>query len=193
MPNDETDLTQILRAGRDGKREALDQLLPYVYDELKAIARNYLRRERVDHTLQSTALVNEAYLRLVDQERADWKDRSHFFAIASMTMRRLLVNHARDRKALKRGGDRARVPLDSRIRGTDDDLQTDFIALDDALNDLAKQDQRLSRVTEMRFFAGMSMDEIGEVLGVDARTVRRYWKAARILLLDKLGNATGAS
>lgn len=187
MASDRGQVTLLLDAATGGNVDALNKLMPLVYEELRALAKSRMRREKSHHTLQTTALIHEAYVRLVDQKRVQWKNRQHFFAIAAQMMRRVLVNHARDRRAEKRGGGRQKVPLDERIGVADEATKVDLLALDDALNDLAASDERLSRVVEMRYFGGMSIDEIGGVLGVAPRTVKRYWKAAKLLLYEKLG------
>jgi RNA polymerase sigma factor (TIGR02999 family) len=182
-----TALTDLLKDSRAGNPDALDRLLPVVYDELRAIAHRQLRAERADHTLGTTALVHEAYLRLIDQTRVDWQDRSHFFAIAARTMRRVLVDYARRRAAGKRGAQAQRVTLDSAIVAVDQ--QADLVvALDDALARLARLDERQARVVEYRFFGGFSEEETAELLGVTARTVRRDWVKARGWLYQEVSS-----
>lgn len=163
---------------RDGNREALEWLLPLVYAELHRIARRQLRSERPDHTLNTTALVHEAYLKLVDQSRAEWRDRVHFSALAAQAMRRILVDHARKHLAAKRGGHRQRLPLKVAALSAGDRAAT-LIELDDALRDLARLEPRLSRVVECRFFGGLTEEETAAVLGVTPRTVRRDWVKAK--------------
>jgi RNA polymerase sigma factor (TIGR02999 family) len=158
-----------------------------VYDELRGLAASHMRRERADHTIQATALVHEAYLRLVDQDRVDWNDRNHFFAIAGRIMRRVLVNHARDRGRDKRGGQWKRVPLDADA-GPGESTEIDLLSLHEAIEFLEEHDERLAQVVELRFFSGMSMEEIGTHMEVDPRTIKRYWKAAKIVLLDRLSD-----
>jgi RNA polymerase sigma factor (TIGR02999 family) len=168
----------------------LDRMLPLVYDELHRLAAGYLRRERPDHTLQPTALVHEAYLRLVGQRQVDWRDRAQFIGVAAGMMRRILVNHARDRRAAKRPGDREAVSLSlvEQAGGTPD---VDLIALEDALERLAAQDARKARVVELRFFGGLSADEIAAVLDLSRATVEREWSFARHWLFVALEGARG--
>ena len=171
-------ITGLLLAWRAGKADALERLFPLVYDELCRIAHAQLRRERAGHTLGTTALVHEAYLKLVDQTRAQWVDRAHFFAVATDAMRRILVDHARRFRAEKRGGDAERVSLSDSMLVAEERAET-LLALDDALTQLAALDGRLSRVVECRFFGGLTEEETAEVLGVTARTVRRDWIKAK--------------
>ena len=180
------ELTQLLFNWSEGDSAALDKLMPIVYDELRRLASNYLRRENPGHTLQPTALVNEAYLRLVDQRQARWQNRAQFLGVAAQLMRRILVDHARQRDAAKRGGaDRHSLSLtdaDS-IAGKPD---ADLLAVHDALNELAVIDPQQSRIVELRFFGGLSIEETAEVLGVGHATVERDWKLARAWLRRKL-------
>ncbi len=185
MVAERDEVTELLLAARDGRREALDRLMPLVYEELKSIARNRLRAERRNDSLNTTALVHETYLKLVDQTRAQWRDRAQFFAIASTLMRRILVDHARKHGSEKRGGERRRVPLDASHLSIDEEADR-LVALDDALQRLANVDERLCRVVECRFFAGLSEQETAEVLGVTTRTVERYWAKAKALLYMEL-------
>jgi RNA polymerase sigma factor (TIGR02999 family) len=178
-------VTALLRSARAGDREKLDRLIDVVYDELRRIAHMRLMAERTGHTLSTTALVHETYLKLVDQTQAEWQDRAHFFAVASMAMRRILVDHARKHRALKRGGARKRVPLDAAHLSVEERADT-LIALDEALTRLADTDERLSRVVECRFFGGMTEEETAEALGVTARTVRSDWATAKGLLYLEL-------
>lgn len=171
-------IASILVEVRDGDREALHRLLPLVYDELRRIAHRQLRLERQGHTLNTTALVHEAYLKLVDQTRVEWRDRVHFFAVAAQAMRRILVDHARKYLAAKRGGHQQRVPLEEAVFSVEDRADT-LLALDEALTELAALDERLSRVVECRFFGGLTEEETAEALGVTARTVRRDWVKAK--------------
>jgi RNA polymerase sigma factor (TIGR02999 family) len=194
MDRDPGSVTRLLSAAAAGDKESLKKATEVVYEDLRQLAARFMRRERPDHTLGTTGLVHEAYLRLVDQNEVDWKSRQHFFAIAAKMMRRILVNHARDRKAQKRGGERERVPLEEGFLPDDlsgDGPRVDLVDLDDALKKLEAEDPQLARVVEMRFFAGMPIEEIAQVLEVAPRTVKRYWKAARILLLDALGGEGG--
>ena len=158
----------------------LDSLIPLVYEELRSVARRQLRREQAGHTLDTTAVIHEAYLRLSEQRRAPWGDRVHFLAVASLAMRRVLVDHARRRRAEKRGGTAVRVPLSDAMILVDLDARADeLLALDQALDRLARLEPRLARVVECRFFSGLTEEETAEVLGVTARTVRRDWVKAR--------------
>jgi len=180
------DVNVLLRAWSDGDANALEQLTPIVYDELHRLARRYLRGERRDHSLQTTALVNEAYLRLVDHTRMEWQDRAHFFAVSAQVMRRILVDHAR-RRNVKRGGGLRRVALEeaTMIGG---ERPTDLAALDDALTSLAERDPRKAQVVEMRFFGGLSVEESAEVLGVSPVTVMRDWRTAKAWLYRELSS-----
>ena len=178
--------TQLLLAWTAGDRRALDQMLPLVYDELHRLASGYLARERPDHTLQPTALVHEAFLRLINQREVDWRNRAQFLGVAAGLMRRILVNHARDRAAEKRGGERERVSL-SLVEVPSGGPDVDLIALEDALERLAKLDERKAKVVELRFFGGLSSEEVAEVLGVSRATVEREWSFARAWLFDALG------
>jgi len=174
------DITRQIDAARAGDTAALDALFPIVYDELRRLARAALARERADHTLQPTALVHEAYLRLVAQHSADWSGRAYFFSLAASLMRRILVNHARDRTALKRGGGAAAVTLSEAERVADGEL--DVLGLQEALEPLAALDPRQARVVELKFFGGLEIDEIAGVVGVSPATVRRDWSLARLWL-----------
>ena len=182
------DVSKLLRAWRDGDQSALQKLTPIVYSELHRLARRYMRGERVGHSLQTTALVNEAYMRLVDYKRMQWQNRAHFFAVSAQLMRRILVDHAR-RRNLKRGGGLKRVSLDdTAILGGS--RGADLVALDDALNQLAKLDPRKAQVVEMRFFGGLSVEETAEVLKVSPVTVMRDWSTARAWLYRELLGGT---
>lgn len=178
------DVTTILRAWRDGDATALDRLTPIVYEELHRLARQYMRRERPGHSLQASALVNEAYMRLVDYTRMQWQDRAHFFAISAQLMRRILVDHAR-RRNLKRGGGIVHISLDDAalIGG---EMAVDLVALDDAMHALAQVDPRKVQVVEMRFFGGLSVEETAVALGVSPITVMRDWSAAKAWLYRDL-------
>lgn len=179
------DVTQLLVDYSNGKREALDVLTPLVYGELRNLAARYLRRERSDHTLQSTALVHEAYLRLIDQNQVRWQNRAHFFGVAAQMIRRILVDHARTRHAQKRGGNAQKLSLDEAI-GLPEQRDLDIIALDDALKLLAELDPQQSKVIELRFFGGLSIEETAEALGISPATVKREWVTARAWLLRQL-------
>ena len=184
---DRSDITRLLRRWSEGDDEAFEHLLPLVYDDLRAIAHRRLEVERSDHTLQTTALVHEAYLRLVDADDVDWSGRAHFFAIASKLVRRVLVEHARRRNTAKRGGGSTHVQLTPSAAGEDPREQSlEVLALDRALTDLARRDPRLERVVEHRFFSGLSVEETAEVLDVSTRTVERDWRRARTHLYRAL-------
>jgi RNA polymerase sigma factor (TIGR02999 family) len=178
------DVTGLLVAWGRGDESALDELMPIVHGELRRLARRLMRGERGNHTLQTTALVNEAYLRLVDISRVRWQDRAHFFAMSARLMRRILVDHARSRKYLKRGGMLRRVSLDEALAVSE--RGTDLVALDDALDALAAVDPRKSQVVELRFFGGLSLEETAETLQVSAETVGRDWRLAKAWLLREL-------
>src|SRR6202161_3668245 len=182
------EVSGLLRAWGDGDRDALDRLTPVVYDELRRLARRYMRGERPGHSLQTTALVNEAYMRLVDYKSMQWQNRAHFFAVSAQLMRRILVEHAR-RHNLKRGGGVQHVSLDeAAVVGGDQDA--DLVALDDAMNGLARIDPRKVQVVEMRFFGGLSVEETAEVSQVSPVTVKRDWRAARAWLYRELTGGT---
>ncbi len=186
------DFTDILLAWRAGDEAALATLTSLVYDELHRLARYYMARERPGHTLQATALVNEAYVKLVDASRVRWQNRAHFVAVAAQTMRRILVDVARKRQVQKRGGGASHVTLhEGLIVGGEPG--SDLVALDDALDGLAKLDPRKSRVVELRFFGGLNLEETAEALGVSTDTVGRDWNAARAWLLRELTRGPGAS
>jgi RNA polymerase sigma factor (TIGR02999 family) len=180
-----SEVTALLVAWCDGDRQALERLLPLVESELHLLARRYLRRERSDHSFQTSDLVQEAYLRLVDQRRARWQNRAHFFAIAARMMRRILVDHARKVRYLKRGGGAAKVPLDEACV-VGEERAAELVALDDALTVLASVDERKSRVVELRYFGGLSVEETAEALGVHPDTVGREWRRAKAFLRREL-------
>lgn len=179
------DVTVLLQKWSHGDSEAADQLAPLVYAQLRRLARRYLRNERPDHTFQSSDLVHEAYLRMVDQRSASWQDRAHFFAVSASMMRRILVDHARARHAEKRGGGTAALTLNEAI-GNARRKSIELVALDDALQELARLDERQSQIVEMRFFAGLSIDETAEVLGISKATANRDWVTARAWLSREL-------
>lgn len=182
-----TEITEILQDWSDGKSEALDELLPLVYRELHLQAERYLRRERPDHTLQTTALINEAYLKLVDQRNVKWQNRAHFFAIAAQAMRRILVDHARTKQREKRGGDAEKISLeDAADLASGESVSVDLIALDAALKKLAKMDEQKARIVELRYFSGLSVRETAEVMQVSTDTVERHWTMAKAWLLREL-------
>jgi RNA polymerase sigma factor (TIGR02999 family) len=174
-------VTVLLLRWREGDRQALEELMPIVYDELRRLASHYLRQERRDHTLQSTALVNEAYLRLAGQNPPEWQNRAHFFGIAARVMRQILVEYARGRGAAKRGGGAAKITLDSSI-ALPQQINVDVVALDKALSELSQLDEQQSRIVELRFFGGLTIEDTSEVLGVSPATVKREWVTARAWL-----------
>lgn len=179
-------VTQLLIDWSEGDQTALDKLMPLVYDELRRLAGNYLRRERREHTLQPTALVNEAYLRLIDQRNARWQNRAQFFGISAQLMRRILVDHARQHQAAKRGGsDQKRLSI-TRAEGMTSQPAVDLLALNEALDELSKMDPQQSRIVELKFFGGLSIEETAEVLGIGHATVEREWKLARAWLRRQL-------
>ncbi len=178
-------MTQLLVDWGKGDPSALEKLTPLVYEELKRLAARYLRRERPDHTLQSTALVHEAWLRLIDQKQVHWQNRAQFFGIAAEMIRRILIDHARNRQAAKRGDGSLKLTLDEAMVAPES-RDLDLVALDDALQDLAKFDPQQSRLVELRFFAGLSIEESAEVLEVSPATVKREWAAARAWLYREL-------
>lgn len=186
------EVTQILREWSDGDANAPARLMPFVYDELRRQARNYLTRERESHTLQPTALVHEAYLRLVDQTRISWQNRAHFYGVASSMMRRVLVDHARAQTREKRGGAAVRLSIED-VQVPLEQRAADLVALDEALEELAKFDERKCQIVEMRFFGGLSDEEIAEVLGVSTRTVLRDWKTARLWLYRELSEPSAVA
>jgi RNA polymerase sigma factor (TIGR02999 family) len=179
------EVTQLLQEWSGGDQSAAERLMPLVYDELRRLARDYLRRERPDHTLQPTALVNEAYLKLVDQSRVDWQNRRHFYGIAAQMMRRVLVDHAREHAAEKRGGARRKVSLDDADVPTGE-RAAELIALDEALRKLSEVFPRKAKVVELRFFGGFSVAETAEILNVSDKTVMREWESAKLWLYREL-------
>jgi RNA polymerase sigma factor (TIGR02999 family) len=188
-PNDQKDATQILEAINRGDSRAARELLPLVYDELRAIAARRMREERVGHTLQPTALVHEAFLRLVDQSRFDWKGRAHFLGVAANTIRLILVDHARRTNADKRGGERGRTPLHDGLASEDPRSEVDLLALEDALEKLARLHPRQARVVELRYFGGLSLEETALVLDCAQSTVAADWALAKAWLARELGSA----
>jgi RNA polymerase sigma-70 factor (ECF subfamily) len=183
------DISKLLRAWSDGDQSALDGLTPIVYDELRRLAHRYMKRERPGHTLQTTALVNDAYMRLVEYKRMKWQNRAHFFAVSAQVMRRILVDHAR-RHNVKRGAGVPHVSLEQ-VAVVGGDRPADLVALDDALNALARIDPRKVQIIEMRFFGGLSVEDTAEVLNVSPATVRRDWSIAKFWLYRELGGGTG--
>jgi RNA polymerase sigma-70 factor (ECF subfamily) len=179
-------LTSLLIEWQEGDPTALDRLTPLVYDELRRIAHRYVRRERNGHTLETTALVNEAYVRLAGSKNIAWENRSHFFAATAQVMRHVLIDHARKRLYAKRGGDIQHVPLDDAVSEMTVQRADELIVLNEALDELAKLDPRKARVVEMRYFAGLSLEETAEVLNVSLMTVRRDWRAAKAWLFRRM-------
>lgn len=179
------EVTAILHDWNEGDPNAPERLMSLVYDEMRRLARTFLSKERDSHTLQPTALVNEAYLRLVDQTRVNWQNRAHFYGIASRMMRRVLIDHARAHATEKRGGGTIRLSIDD-VQVSLEERATSFVALDEAMKRLEQIDERKCKVVEMRFFGGLSDEEIAEVLGVTTRTVLRDWKTARLWLYREL-------
>lgn len=187
MNSSSTDVTLLLKELSRGNQDALAELIPAVYDELRRLAAYYLRQERIDHTLQATALVHEAYLRLVDQRTVDWKNRNHFFGVAAHLMRRVLLMHAREHRAAKRGGSAEKISLDETAvfcPGQADDL----VFLDELLNRLARLDPQQERIVEMRFFAGLTVEETAELMGISTATVKRDWAMAKAWLAREMGS-----
>lgn len=180
------EVTLLLHAARRGDTEALTKIIPLVYDELRMLAQKQIQLERPDTTYQATALVHEAYLRLIDQNHVEWQDRQHFLAVAATMMRRILVNHAREQQALEQGGGRKRVARRGDGAAASTPAPVDLVELDEALAALESRDGRIGRVVEMRFFGGMSFKDIADHLDVHPTTAKRYWKAAKLLLLDAL-------
>ncbi len=186
MEDNSQQITQLLNRWSNGDAEVLDNLMPLVYEELRRQASGYLRRERSNHTLQPTALINEAYLKLIDQRDVKWQNRAHFFAIAAQAMRRILVDYARERKREKRGGAAENLPLDEALTIVSQEKSVDLVALDEALNKLAKFDERQAKVVELRYFSGLSIDETAEVLNVSNITIRRDWSMAKAWLFHEI-------
>jgi RNA polymerase sigma factor (TIGR02999 family) len=190
MSPEQSQVTVLLRAWKSGDAAALDRLTPLIYNEMRRIARNHIRRERVDNTLQTTALAHEAFVRLLRGDRGGWQDRAHFFAVCAHVMRGILVDAARARRAVKRGGaegvNQATAVNVDEIADLRSDRSSEFVALDEALNELAELDERKARVVELRFFGGLSVEETAEVLGISPQSVMRDWKLARAWLLAQL-------
>jgi RNA polymerase sigma-70 factor (ECF subfamily) len=190
MPPAPQNVTELLIGRSKGDKEALDALVPLVYDELRRQASRYLRHERVGHTLQTTALIHEAYLRLVDQKNVHWQNRAHFFGIAAQLMRRILVDHARTRKRAKRGGSDVRISLsEATLKTRAQDL--DIVALDEALERLAAIDEQQSKIVELRFFSGLTVEETAEVLSISPATVKRDWSMAKAWLHREISSEVG--
>jgi len=184
-PRNSPEITQLLVAWGKGDETALDQLIPVVYGELRRIAGNFMRRQNQAHTLQASALVNEAFLRLVDSNKVNWQSRTHFFAVSAQLMRRVLVDAARRRNSQKRGGDRLRITLDDRVDISNEN-ETDLVSLDEAMTRLADLNPRHSRIVELRYFGGLTEEQVAETLNISARTVRRDWAVARAWLYREL-------
>jgi len=182
-------VTELLQRWTDGDELARDALVPLVYDELRRVARRCLVGQRRDHTLQSTALVHEVFLRLIDQKSVRWDDRMHFFAVAAQLMRRILVDHARRRNAVKRGGNNITLTLDERVVSAKQ-RELDVVALDDALNELSRMNPQHCQIVEMRFFTGLSIEETAQALGISPATVKRDWAVARAWLYRELTRTT---
>lgn len=183
------EITQMLIELTDGNTEVVNQILPHIYEELRRLAGSYLRRERPDHTLQPTALVHEAYMKLIDQKQVRWQNRAHFFGIAAQVMRRILMDHARKHKAEKRGGEADKLPLEDEILVVSNEKSDELIALDDALERLAKLDPQKARIVELRYFGGLSIEEAAEVTGVSVPTVNRQWRMAKAWLYGQIAGA----
>jgi RNA polymerase sigma factor (TIGR02999 family) len=184
------EVTMLLCALTNGEEGAASKLIPVVYDELRRLAGSYMRRERVDHTLQATALVNEAYLKLIEQRAVNWQSRAHFFGVAAQLMRRILLDYARGHTREKRGGEQKKVSLDEVFLFSEQQAD-ELLAVDDSLNLLEKMDLRQARVVELRFFAGLSVEEAAEALGVSPKTVKRDWSVAKAWLYADLKERYG--
>jgi RNA polymerase sigma factor (TIGR02999 family) len=176
----------MLRAWSDGSRAALEELMPLIYDELRRQARRFLRRESPNHTLQTTALIHEAYLKLIDQREVTWENRAHFFAIAAQAMRRILVDHARAKHRDKRGGDFVKLPLEEAALAVSNEKNLDLVALDEALTRLAEMDERQAQIVELRYFSGLTLEEAAEVLKISRSTVADEWAMAKAWLYREL-------
>ncbi|GJM25100.1 MAG: DNA-directed RNA polymerase sigma-70 factor [Phycisphaerae bacterium] len=187
MAESENDITQLLRAAASGERGDMDALMAAIYDDLRRLAVSHMSSERHDHTLQPTALVHEAYMKLVGQHSTDWADRLHFFSVASRIIRRILIDHARERRAQKRGGAADRLSMDA-IDTPFEDRGIDLIALDEALKDLAQIDERQARIVELRFFGGCTIEEVAKLLEAGRRTIDRDWMAAKAWLYCRLAD-----
>ncbi len=181
------EITEMLKACVGGNREAMDKLVPLVYEELHRQAHRYLNRERSHHTLQTTALVHEAYLRLIEYRFVDWQNRAHFFGMAANMMRRILVNYAVSRNREKRGGAEEHLPLEEALTVAAEEQDVNLLALDKALNELAELDERQAQIVELRFFSGLSIEETAEVLKLSPATVKRDWSMAKAWLRSELG------
>lgn len=182
------EITEMLKACSGGNREAMDKLVPFVYQELHRQAHRYLNRERSNHTLQTTALVHEAYLRLIEYNSIDWQNRAHFFGMAANMMRRILVNYAVSQNRLKRGGSEENLPLEEALTVATTDRDIDLLALDKALNELELLDERQAQIVELRYFSGLNIEETAEVLQISPATVKRDWNMAKAWLRSELGD-----
>ena len=189
MKTPPNEVTGLLLVWSNGDRSALDKLVPLVHDELHRLAHHYMRQEPAGHTLQTTALVNEAYLRHIDQRSVHWQGRAHFFAIAAQLMRRILVDYARSRRYAKRGGEARQVSFDESAI-VSPEIGLELVAVDDALTDLAERDSRKSQIVELRFFGGLNIEETAEVMGVSPTTVQREWRSARAWLYQAISQGT---
>ena len=187
MVSQQQGVTQLLVAWGEGDKASLDELMPVVYDELRRLAQSYLSHERPGHTLQTTALVHEAYMRLIDQRSVNWQNRAQFFGIAAQMMRRILINHAKDRQAQKRQGYATKVSLDDAVSFFEQ-RELDLMALDEALNGLALLDPQQTQIVELRFFGGLTIEEVAEVLGLSPATIKREWDSAKLWLRRQLSN-----
>lgn len=187
MPSESKEITEYLQDWSDGNASAMDDILPLVYDELRKIARRYRSKERGEHTLQTTEIINEAYLKLLNQNENDWQDRTHFFAVASRVMRNFLVDYARTKNYQKRGSGAEKVSLEEVLVFTPEP-DANILALDEALKNLAKFDERKSRIVELRYFGGLSAQETADVLGVSEITIKREWLKAKAWLYNELAN-----
>jgi RNA polymerase sigma factor (TIGR02999 family) len=179
-------VTKLLLEYSNGNQAVVNDIFPLIYDELKKLAGNYLKRERSNHTLQPTALVHEAYLKLTDQTRLNWQNRAHFVGMAATMMRQILIDHARRHRAGKRGGEHENLPLEDEFIIASGEKSFDLIALDEALKDLAKFDEFKSRLVELRYFGGLSVEETAEILGVSEITVKRHWRMAKAWLAETM-------
>ena len=192
MADTGNNVTNLLLRWGDGDREALDALTPLVYDELRKLASRYLRRERPDHTLSSTALVHEAYMKLIDQRHVQWQNRNQFFGLASEMIRRILVDHARARLTSKRGGQVYKLSLDEALAAAEE-KDLDLVALDDALKSLGEADPQQSRIVELRYFGGLTIEQTAEVIGISPATVKRDWVVAKAFLKREMTRRGSAS
>lgn len=179
-------VTELLLEFSKGNQAVVNDIFPLIYSELKRIANNYLRQERISHTLQPTALVHEAYLKLIDHTRMNWQNRAHFLGMAATLMRQILIDHARKHRAGKRGGEQENLSLEESIVIVSDEKSVDLIALDEALKDLAKFDEQKARIVELRYFGGLSVEETAEVLGVSEITIKRHWRMAKAWLAEAI-------